>query len=45
MYANSTYYQYYAIPVYDTPSVAGSNKGPEAVIAWRQHLAKWAMDG
>ncbi|MGA7714258.1 MAG: family 43 glycosylhydrolase [Rhizomicrobium sp.] len=33
MYANSTYYQYYAIPVYDTPSVAGSNKGPEAVIA------------
>ena len=33
MYANGTYYQYYSMPVYDTPSVAGSNKGAEAVIA------------
>lgn len=33
MYVNGTYYQYYSIPIYDTPSVAGSNKGAEAVIA------------
>ena len=33
MFANGTYYQYYSIPIYDTPSVAGSNKGAEAVIA------------
>jgi arabinan endo-1,5-alpha-L-arabinosidase len=32
MYANGTYYQYYAIPIYDTPSKAGTNQGPEAVI-------------
>jgi arabinan endo-1,5-alpha-L-arabinosidase len=33
MYANGTYYQYYSIPIYDTPSQAGTNKGAEAVIA------------
>jgi arabinan endo-1,5-alpha-L-arabinosidase len=33
MYANGKYYQYYSIPIYDTPSVAGSNQGAEAVIA------------
>jgi hypothetical protein len=33
MYMNGTYYQYYSIPIYDTPSVAGTNQGPEAVIA------------
>lgn len=33
MYANGVYYQYYSIPIYDTPSAAGSNKGAEAVIA------------
>ena len=33
MYAHGTYLQYYSIPIYDTPSVAGTNKGPEAVIA------------
>jgi arabinan endo-1,5-alpha-L-arabinosidase len=33
MYANGTYYQYYSIPIYTIPSVAGSNSGPEAVIA------------
>ncbi len=33
MYANGKYYQYYAIPIYDTPSVAGTNQGAEAVIA------------
>lgn len=33
MYANGTYYQYYAIPIYDTPSKAGTNQGAEAVIA------------
>ena len=33
MYANGKYYQYYSIPIYDTPSVAGTNKGAEAVIA------------
>jgi arabinan endo-1,5-alpha-L-arabinosidase len=33
MFANRTYYQYYAIPIYDTPSQAGTNQGAEAVIA------------
>lgn len=33
MYANGIYYQYYSLPIYDTPSVAGTNKGAEAVIA------------
>jgi arabinan endo-1,5-alpha-L-arabinosidase len=33
MYANGKYYQYYSIPIYDTPSIAGTNKGAEAVIA------------
>ena len=33
MYANGLYYQYYSIPIYDTPGVAGTNKGAEAVIA------------
>ena len=33
MYAGGTYYQYYSIPIYDTPGVAGTNKGAEAVIA------------
>lgn len=33
MYANGTYYQYYSIPIYDTPSVVGTNHGPEGVIA------------
>ena len=33
MYANGTYYQYYSIPIYDTPSKAGTNQGAEAVIA------------
>jgi hypothetical protein len=33
MYANGTYYQYYSIPIYGTPSVAGTNMGAEAVIA------------
>jgi arabinan endo-1,5-alpha-L-arabinosidase len=33
LYANGTYYQYYSIPIYGTPSVAGTNKGAEAVIA------------
>jgi arabinan endo-1,5-alpha-L-arabinosidase len=31
--ANGTYYQYYSIPIYDTPSQVGTNDGPEAVIA------------
>ncbi|WP_338466172.1 family 43 glycosylhydrolase [Novosphingobium sp. ZN18A2] len=33
MYANGTYYQYYSIPIYDTPSKVGTNQGAEAVIA------------
>ncbi|WP_081716427.1 family 43 glycosylhydrolase [Asticcacaulis sp. AC460] len=33
MYANGKYYHYYSIPVYGTPSVAGTNMGAEAVIA------------
>lgn len=33
MYANGTYYQYYSIPIYDTPSKSGTNQGAEAVIA------------
>lgn len=33
MYANGKYYQYYSIPIYDTPSKAGTNQGAEAVIA------------
>ncbi len=33
MYSGGTYYQYYSIPIYDTPSVAGSNNGAEAAIA------------
>ena len=33
LFANGTYYQYYSIPIYDTPGVAGTNKGAEAVIA------------
>jgi arabinan endo-1,5-alpha-L-arabinosidase len=33
MYANGVYYQYYSIPIYTNPAVAGSNSGPEAVIA------------
>lgn len=33
MFANGKYYQYYSIPIYDIPSVAGSNQGAEAVIA------------
>jgi len=33
MYANGIYYQYYSIPIYTNPAVAGSNSGPEAVIA------------
>jgi len=33
MYTNGTYYQYYSIPIYDTPSKAGTNQGAEAVIA------------
>ncbi|MCJ2183098.1 family 43 glycosylhydrolase [Novosphingobium sp. 1949] len=33
LYANGTYYQYYSIPVYDTPSQVGTNQGAEAVIA------------
>jgi arabinan endo-1,5-alpha-L-arabinosidase len=33
MFANGIYYQYYSIPVYTNPAVAGSNSGPEAVIA------------
>lgn len=33
MYASGKYYQYYSIPIYDTPSQAGTNKGAEAVIA------------
>ena len=33
MYANGTYYQYYSIPIYGTPSQAGTNQGAQAVIA------------
>ncbi|HEX4156562.1 MAG TPA: family 43 glycosylhydrolase [Acidobacteriaceae bacterium] len=33
LYANGVYYQYYSIPIYTNPAVAGSNSGPEAVIA------------
>ena len=33
MFANGKYYQYYSIPIYDTPSVPGTNQGAEAVIA------------
>jgi arabinan endo-1,5-alpha-L-arabinosidase len=33
MFANGIYYQYYSIPIYTNPAVAGSNSGPEAVIA------------
>lgn len=33
MYVNGVYYQYYSIPIYTNPAVAGSNSGPEAVIA------------
>lgn len=33
MFANGTYYQYYSIPIYTNPAVAGSNSGAEAVIA------------
>lgn len=33
MYVNGIYYQYYSIPIYTIPGVAGSNSGPEAVIA------------
>jgi len=33
MFANGKYYQYYSIPIYDTPSKSGTNQGAEAVIA------------
>jgi arabinan endo-1,5-alpha-L-arabinosidase len=33
MFANGTYFQYYSIPIYDTPSTVGTNQGAEAVIA------------
>ncbi len=33
MFANGKYYQYYSIPIYGTPGVAGTNLGAEAVIA------------
>jgi len=33
LYANGTYYQYYSIPIYGTPSQPGTNQGAEAVIA------------
>jgi arabinan endo-1,5-alpha-L-arabinosidase len=33
MYANGIYFQYYSIPIYTNPAVAGSNSGAEAVIA------------
>jgi arabinan endo-1,5-alpha-L-arabinosidase len=33
LFANGIYYQYYSIPIYTNPAVAGSNSGPEAVIA------------
>lgn len=33
LYANSTYYLYYSIPIYNTPSVAGTNSGAQALIA------------
>lgn len=33
MFANGKYYQYYSIPIYDTPSNSSTNSGAEAVIA------------
>lgn len=33
LHANDTYYLYYSIPIYQTPSQAGTNQGAQAVIA------------
>ena len=33
LFANDIFYQYYSIPIYDTPSQTGTNQGAEAVIA------------
>ncbi|HEV2576822.1 MAG TPA: family 43 glycosylhydrolase [Acidobacteriaceae bacterium] len=33
LHANGVYYQYYSIPIYNNPAVAGTNSGPQAVIA------------
>jgi len=33
MYANGQYYQYYSIPIYQTPSNSTTNNGAQAVIA------------
>jgi len=33
LHANGTYYLYYSIPIYNTPSQAGTNNGAQALIA------------
>lgn len=33
MVSNGTYYQYYSIPIYETPSDSSTNEGAEAIIA------------